>query len=406
MECLDCNPLNDPKRLSALQSTGLLDSPPEKAFDRFTYLASRMLDIPVSLVSLVDKDRQFFKSSVGLKDDLATSRETPISHSFCQHVVATGERLVVNDTKNDSRVRDNPAVDEYGVATYMGVPLKTQDGHVLGTLCAMSSDTREWTEHEIETIECIASMVLDEIELRLLAKSLQEDYQKLRDLELQRDELVHMLVHDMRNPLTSVSCGLDALSMSQELTDRQQRIIQLAADGADSLMKLINNTLDVHHAENKVLDLQTSRFHVSDLIESARDAMALHALKDNLELTSECLTDAEITADYDKLKRVLVNLVGNALDHTDSGGKICITAFINDEKLLTLSVSDTGCGISQDAFDRIFEKFGQLNDGYRKNARNGLGLCFSRMVAEAHGGRIWLESEMGQGSTFHVAIPA
>lgn len=114
--------LDDANRLLVLQATGLLDTPPEENFDRLTRLASRILRVPVSLISLVGADRQFFKSQVGLPAPYDTARETPLTHSFCQHVVTNENILSVSDAKADPRLRDNLAVRDLGVVAYLGVP--------------------------------------------------------------------------------------------------------------------------------------------------------------------------------------------------------------------------------------------------------------------------------------------
>src|SRR5687768_10706789 len=107
--------LDDSDRLEAIRRTGLLDSPAEEAFDRLTRLAISILRIPVSLVSIVDRDRQFFKSAGGLPAKVADARQTPLTHSFCQHVVGSGEPLIISDARQHPLVRDNLAIDELGV---------------------------------------------------------------------------------------------------------------------------------------------------------------------------------------------------------------------------------------------------------------------------------------------------
>lgn len=154
-------PLDDHVRLAALRRTGLLDSAPAPGFDRLTGLAARLLRAPVSLVSLVDERRQFFKSAVGLED----VRETPLSHSFCQHVVTSGEPFVVTDAANDERVTGNLAIPELGAAAYAGVPLVTGDGLVLGSFCVIDTEPREWTGDDLEILRELAGSVVTEIEL-------------------------------------------------------------------------------------------------------------------------------------------------------------------------------------------------------------------------------------------------
>ncbi|MDP9349644.1 MAG: PAS domain S-box protein, partial [Gemmatimonadota bacterium] len=158
--------LLDTRRLAALRRTGLLDSPPEPSFDRLTRLAARFLNAPVALVSLVDEDRQFFMSCVGLPEPWASDRETPVSHSFCRHVVAAEEPLVITDARQHPLVRDNPAVSELGVVAYAGIPLVTREGAVLGSFCAIDTQPRRWTEGEIEILRDLAAAASTEIELR------------------------------------------------------------------------------------------------------------------------------------------------------------------------------------------------------------------------------------------------
>ncbi|HZI15328.1 MAG TPA: ATP-binding protein [Myxococcus sp.] len=153
------------RRLEALRRTALLDSPTEEAFDRLARLTTRTLGVPVALVSLVDKDRQFFKSCVGLPAPWCDSRQTPLTYSFCIHVVATGQPLVINDARIHP-LRENLAVDRLGVVAYAGFPLTTSEGDTLGTLCAIDIKPRAWTNEDLAILADLAASVMTEIELR------------------------------------------------------------------------------------------------------------------------------------------------------------------------------------------------------------------------------------------------
>lgn len=157
--------LAEPDRLAALHDTGLLDSLPEEAYERLTRLATRVLNAPVALVSLVDADRQFFKSQVGLAEPWASARQTPLSHSFCQYVAADGEPLIVSDARQDPLLRDNLAIPEMGVVAYCGFPIRLPDGPVLGSLCAIDGQPRQWSAEEIATVHDLAACVATEITL-------------------------------------------------------------------------------------------------------------------------------------------------------------------------------------------------------------------------------------------------
>jgi formate hydrogenlyase transcriptional activator len=165
--------LNDPRRLAALQRTCLLDTPPEEAFDRLTRLAAIVLRAPVAIVSLLDGERAFIKSCFGEAGPLAVSRQTPMSHSFCKHAVASGEPFVVADVRQDPRVRNDPGVAALGFVAYAGIPLTTQDGFTLGTLCVLDGKPRRWTSEEIESLRILTASVMSEIGIRGVASDLQ-----------------------------------------------------------------------------------------------------------------------------------------------------------------------------------------------------------------------------------------
>ncbi len=172
--------LRNVNRLSALRRLGVLDTPPEAALDRLTRVACRILRAPVGLVSLVDQERQFFKSCIGLPEPLASIRETPVSHSFCQHVVGSGKPLVIEDARANPLVRLNPAIQEMGIVAYAGIPLTTSSGHTIGSFCVIDSRPRAWTFDDVEALQELATCVMHEMEGRTL---LQESEERCRQLE-------------------------------------------------------------------------------------------------------------------------------------------------------------------------------------------------------------------------------
>jgi diguanylate cyclase (GGDEF)-like protein/PAS domain S-box-containing protein len=163
----------DSKRLASLAATELSDSEAEEAFDRLTRLSAELLRSPVALVSLVDEHRQFFKSAVGLGEPWATRRETPLSHSFCKYVVASGQPLVISDARESPLLRDNLAVSELGVIAYAGVPL-VAGGEAIGAFCAIDRRPRHWSDDELRLLGEIARAVEAQIALRLANRALAE----------------------------------------------------------------------------------------------------------------------------------------------------------------------------------------------------------------------------------------
>jgi GAF domain-containing protein len=167
--------LENPDRLAALHEAALLDTPAEESFDRLTRLAAKVVDAPVALVSAVDRDRQFFKSCLGLPEPWATDRETPLSHSFCQHVVVGREPVVVTDARKDDRLLDNLAIRDLGVIAYLGVPLFARNGQAIGTLCVIDHEPRIWKSDEIALIKDVAAAVVTEIALRTAERPVVSD---------------------------------------------------------------------------------------------------------------------------------------------------------------------------------------------------------------------------------------
>ncbi|GAC1630366.1 MAG: hypothetical protein NVS4B2_13430 [Chloroflexota bacterium] len=157
--------LSNPRRLRALRRVALLDTSVDQAFDRLTRLVARFLNVPVALVSLVDEERQVFRGCIGLPEPWASARETPLSHSFCKHVVHLGTPLVISDARDHALVRDNLAIPDLLVVAYAGIPLITSDGSVLGTLCAIDHEPRDWSEVDLSTLADLAASVMTELEL-------------------------------------------------------------------------------------------------------------------------------------------------------------------------------------------------------------------------------------------------
>ena len=174
-------------RLATLGRTGLLDTPAEEPFDRLTRLATRLLKTPVALVSLVDRDRQFFKSAIGLPEPWQTRRETPLTHSFCKHVVALHEPLVIPDTRKDPVYRDHPGVRELKVVAYAGIPL-TMSGFALGSFCVIDDEPRTWSYDEIQTLRDLAECAMREIDLRTRLREVEAAW---RDASARVKQLEH-----------------------------------------------------------------------------------------------------------------------------------------------------------------------------------------------------------------------
>jgi signal transduction histidine kinase len=411
-------------RTTVLERAQLLKSiEGDSSFDQISTLAARTLRVPLALVSMVTGDQQFFKGMHGtLPEPFHTERATPIRYSFCQHVTATGQSLVISDAREHPLVLHNPSVKELTVIAYLGVPLTTASGHVLGSFCVIDHEPRQWTAEEIEVLRGLAALAMVEIELRLSRSQLQGKLAAVEANQRQLDEHTRLLVHDLRTPLNSLLLGLETLPLLGSLNPDQTEALQVATRGGETLVRLVDDLLDAHATEfygARSLEI-TPGLNPSVLMATAIGQVAAMAAHGDLTLSIEPDGIAErdgahppeFAGDSDKLVRALVNLLSNAVKFTPRGGRVTLVARPGENShgtpTMTFVVRDTGPGIAPENLERIFERYVRLSPGgggSHSQRSSGLGLSFVKTVAEAHGGRVTVESKLGEGSVFSLEVP-
>jgi len=396
-------------RLQALRASNLLDTLPEASFDRITQFAVKVLNAPVTLVSLVDSNRQYFKSQCGLKEPVASARETPLSHSFCKHVVGSGEPLVVSDARRHPVLHSNPAIEDMQVVAYAGVPLRDSKGFVLGSFCAIDHQPRSWTNHELEILRGLASQVMTEIELRQTLHQANDDISTVREIESGRQRMTRFTVHDMRTPLCSLMLGMEMLPVLDRLSSAQSECLELCMRSAEMLRSIVDSLLDIDAIKRegaRALTLQSCNPAV--IATTAIEQVIRLAEHKSILLKRDISTGLlNFSGDEKKLVRVLVNLLGNAIKYTERKGTVQLsvrTEIYPTQKVLFI-VSDTGIGMKETDTPHIFDEGMRLNKNVDTTAATGLGLAFCKQVVEAHQGTISVKSSPGQGSTFTVALP-
>lgn len=254
---------------------------------------------------------------------------------------------------------------------------------------------------------CLEKKHARDREMRLY-EELQQNYKQLQGLEKLRDDLTHMIIHDLRTPLTSLISGMQTLDVVGDLNEDQQEMKDIALVGGETLLGMINDLLDVEKLESGTMQLDYDIVTVSELVSAACGQIVSLAEDKKLRLVQQVGPELPaLLGDENKLRRTLVNLLGNAIKFTPSGGTVTIGGrHSKAERSVEFFVSDTGEGIPAEFFGRIFEKFGQVES--RKSGRTmstGLGLTFCKLAVEAHGGHIELKSAPGLGSTFSFTVP-
>jgi PAS domain S-box-containing protein len=230
------------------------------------------------------------------------------------------------------------------------------------------------------------------------------DITEEKKAEAMREDLMRMLVHDLRSPLTSILGGLQVLEL--ELTDeRHLRAIRVALQGSNRLLDLINALLDVNRMEAGQMPLKRQAVEWPALVSEATERVKSLAVNSKVTLQSEWATDLPaVYADQAVIIRVLINLLDNAIKYSPANAVIKV-AVTHSNKETVCRVTDAGPGIPAEYQNRIFEKFFQVPNEAEKRRGTGLGLAFCRLAVEAHGGRIWIESAPGRGSTFAFTLP-
>ena len=498
-------------RIATLRGLGILDTPPEERFDRITRLAQKIFDVPIAVVSLVDVNRQWFKSCQGLD-----ASETPRSISFCGHAILGTKVFVIEDAAADARFADNPLVTGGPrIRFYAGAPLRTHGGHAAGALCIIAPTPRRFGPRDQELLAELANSAIAELEnvhtaarerelrdfietagaiiqsvdesgrllminrawkaalgysseeaLRqnvldlidpaehehyhaVIAKLLASDppvamettfiakyCRKLRlsgvlnalrradgrmetrgvfhdvtaqrELERIRSEVTHHVSHELKIPSAITSLALSMLADSGAEFDAEQRqLLETAQKAAEHSSRMAEDLLDASTSDSGQLRVEAVPRDVSKALAGIDAALTSLAAKAGLTLTVK-LPTRKISAVFDgvRLHQILINLIGNAIKFTPPGGRITVGTKDGDKKFVEIFVQDTGLGMKKEDLDRIFDRLYQtVNKALQGAVGLGLGLHLCRELVTAHGGRIWVDSEPGKGTTFHFTLP-
>jgi signal transduction histidine kinase len=378
---------NEAERLKALRSYGILDTAVEPAFDDITKLASYICQTPISIVSLVDENRQWFKSEIGLG-----VRETPIAQSVCAHALLEHSFLEVPDTMLDPRFFNNPLVTgNPHMRFYAGALLRTPDGLPLGTVCVLDDKPRVLTAEQREMLAALARQVMAQMEFRRA--------QVLSD-RLQRNitRLMAVAGHDLKQPLQVMVMAIDRIRA--KITDEKDRErLGYAVDAGMRMAEELDRLAETSALQAGTGSPELTSFPLSDVFDSIYHNWRLHADAKGLRL-KVIPTRAMVVSDPGMLRAIVGNLVGNAIKYT-AEGSVLIGARRRGNSM-SIEVLDSGSGIPKDQLGAIFDAFHQINP---TSEGLGLGLSIVRRTAEALGHTITLKSDLARGSHFSVLVP-
>ncbi|MEO1287922.1 MAG: HAMP domain-containing sensor histidine kinase [Chloroflexota bacterium] len=365
------------RRLAVLDELNLLSIDETETFDRLTRLATQLLKVPVSQATMVAEDHQVYIGCTGLEEPHATTRQTPLSHSFCKHVVETAS------------------------------PLITSDGISVGSFCVLDSEPRIWQDNDIKALKELAQSVMTEIELRYELKKRRDVeatlMQYIRQEEQTRiaKEMTVFLSHDLRTPLSTIKLRVDML---KEHTEDDDTLSSLDAIGerVDTITSVLNDFLlmwtpsDIPKKAQEIVYIDVILNHALEDVRELREAtINVTHLEENLP----------IQVNRQLMKVAIANILENSIIY-NSSEPIVIDIVVERIEKVKITITDNGDGIPADELSHVFEPLYKVNKARSFNASgSGLGLTISQQIIQAHQGTLELLSTVDVGTTVTITLP-
>ncbi len=441
-------------RLQTLERLKLLEPDSVPIFEEATQTAAHFLNLPICVLSLLDRDRVWFKSAVGLSriglmNNLATSRQLPRYEAFCSAVVETRHVLKIENAEADPHFARMLLVERYGIRAYLGVPLVAANGHCVGALAVMGLAPRSFSEQEVAFLELMARWAMSEFERnRLQQQPAVVTSAAPQPTGMVKADLLSQMVQELRTPLTSV------LGMAKVLNqgiyagrpEKQQEYIQIIHDSGQYLLSLVNEIIDLGALDHHSTALTLAPIDIEMLCQQAITTLQQVAQRREqaIQLTVEPGNRIWLL-DKDKVRQLLYHLVFSVVQSSSSESTVRIHVS-RKQQALHLSVWAShpwlGEGISQVGLTRsvpalnlassqsasswepteqwispnitpgtsasstpAFESSDSARDGAQVETRQSLGLVLSRQLAELHGGDIVIQGSVEEGSRYVVRLP-
>lgn len=403
-------PANEKERLQELIRYEVLYTQYEEDFDQIVQLASAICKTPISTITLLDFNKQWFKAKIGIEN---TEGDRDIS--FCGHAIVQDEAImIVNDALADQRFIDNPLVlGDPNIRFYAGYPLVSPSGYKLGTLCVIDRVPRSLTTEQELTLKTLGNQVVKLFELRLRNKEVEARNKLVEEQKIQLQEsaavqnkIISIIAHDVRGPVTSLKTMIE-LTKAKSLTEEETAVLLDMLDKQlDGTLDMLTNLVDWGSMLLKKGKLSITSVNISSVVDKIfKNLSSMVQLKGN-QFQNLVAHDIAVMADENTLRFILRNIISNANKFTTNG---TITVHVQPNKndnSISIIVSDTGCGMSSEIQQHLFNPAKRHSrEGTHKEKGSGLGLILVKEFAEAMHASIEVKSEPGKGTSFSVLLP-
>lgn len=391
---------SDLERIKTLIDFNILDTSPEEMFDDITAIASAVCGMPIALISLLDLERQFFKSNFGINE-----RETPIEYSFCKTAIENPTDIfIIEDARNDIRFKDNPFVlNDPNVVSYYGVPLNSKSGVAYGTLCVIDNKVKILTKEQKEILKKLSKQVEYLIELRKNNYLLAEYQVKIEKYSSEMEEFAYLAAHDLKAPIRAIQSFVKLLDKKHKnlWDEKDEKYLFFIVESTTKMNHLIDDLLE--YSKNNLNNDNEIKFNLKELIFDVFRRLTY----DISEIKPELICDEMPTITHSKIAFTLLfhNLIGNGLKYQNKNTTPIIKVHFKENVTHWIfSVEDNGIGIENEYFEIIFKPFKRLHTNSEYQG-NGLGLAVCAKIIDNLKGSIMLDSTPGKGSTFTISIP-